>query len=46
MTNKGKQNQTPSTESVNKEMGDFNFDQWAKQVRPQLLASLQKRGIR
>jgi len=25
---------------------EFNFDQWVKQVRPQLLASLSKRGVR
>lgn len=24
----------------------FNFEQWARQVRPQLIASLQKRGGR
>jgi hypothetical protein len=25
---------------------EFNFELWARQVRPQLLASIQKRGIR
>lgn len=42
---KGKSNkeQTPSTESITS-MDDFNFELWARQVRPQLLASLQKRG--
>jgi hypothetical protein len=25
---------------------EFNFELWAKQVRPQLLASLQKRGMK
>lgn len=28
------------------EQPDFNFELWAKQVRPQLLASLQKRGVK
>lgn len=32
-------------ESVNSAK-EFNFEQWASQVRPQLLASLQKRGIK
>lgn len=25
---------------------EFNFELWAKQVRPQLLASVQKRGVK
>lgn len=28
------------------EQVEFNFELWAKQVRPQLLASLQKRGLK
>jgi hypothetical protein len=31
---------------VSKNSDGFDFDSWAKQVRPQLLASLQKRGDR
>jgi hypothetical protein len=34
----------PSIEPVNPHLADFNFEQWARQVRPLLLASLQKRN--
>jgi hypothetical protein len=33
-------------QSIGGHASDFNFEQWAKQVRPRLLASLQKRGMR
>jgi len=34
------------TESAPGSANEFNFDQWVQQVRPQLLASLSKRGVR
>ena len=34
------------TDSIAINQADFNFELWAKQVRPQLLASVQKRGMR
>jgi hypothetical protein len=39
-----KQEPKPVTESVSTATREFNFEQWANQVRPQLMASLQKRG--
>lgn len=39
-------NQGKSPEQLNSNTADFNFELWAKQVRPQLLASVQKRGTR
>lgn len=39
-------NQDNSTEMANANQAEFNFELWAKQVRPQLLASVQKRGMR
>lgn len=44
MKSKVNQEQNQSTESASASMDDFNFEQWARLVRPQLLASLQKRG--
>lgn len=38
--------QGKSGEQGSGEQPEFDFELWAKQVRPQLLASLQKRGIR
>lgn len=35
-----------ATESASNGQSEFNFELWAKQVRPQLLASVQKRGAR
>jgi hypothetical protein len=32
--------------SVHKNLDEFDFDSWAKQVRPQLLASLQKNSVK
>jgi hypothetical protein len=46
MTTKTKQTQGQVSDSLNKNGTDFNFELWAQQVRPQLLASLQKRGVR
>jgi hypothetical protein len=37
------QSQSPS-DPPNANLCGFNFEQWAREVRPQLLASLQKRG--
>lgn len=33
-------------DSLNASQSAFNFELWAKQVRPQLLASVQKRGVK
>jgi hypothetical protein len=38
--------QGKSVEALNYGQPEFNFELWARQVRPQLLASIQKRGIR
>ncbi|MBF2026333.1 MAG: hypothetical protein IGS48_06140 [Oscillatoriales cyanobacterium C42_A2020_001] len=38
--------QGKSGKEANSEQSEFDFELWAKQVRPQLLASLQKRGMR
>lgn len=38
--------QLQNTAQQGAEANEFNFDLWAKQVRPQLLASVQKRGMR
>ncbi|MDX2242641.1 MAG: hypothetical protein NW224_18290 [Leptolyngbyaceae cyanobacterium bins.302] len=38
--------QDKSTEMTKASQTEFNFELWAKQVRPQLLASVQKRGMR
>jgi hypothetical protein len=46
MTTKAKPSQGVATLPGNKTLTEFNFELWAKQVRPQLLASLQKRGVR
>lgn len=43
-TPKEDKSQDQSTESSG--MENFNFEQWAKQVRPLLLAAVQKRGSR
>ncbi len=39
-------NQLETTTKQGTGHAEFNFDLWAKQVRPQLLASVQKRGMR
>ncbi len=39
-------NQENSSQKVGSNSSEFNFEQWAQQVRPQLLASVQKRGAR
>ena len=46
MTTKVKQGQDNTTAPANILLSEFNFELWIKQVRPQLLASLQKRGVR
>lgn len=38
--------QETQTDALNTHQPTFNFEVWAKQVRPQLLASVQKRGMR
>lgn len=38
--------QGKSDETLNHNQPEFNFELWARQVRPQLLASIQKRGMR
>jgi len=38
--------QDTQVDALNSNQPNFNFELWAKQVRPQLLASVQKRGIR
>ncbi len=38
--------QGKSDETLNNGQSEFNFELWARQVRPQLLASIQKRGMR
>ena len=35
-----------SVTSVSHSQQEFNFDQWVRQVKPQLIASLQRRGCR
>lgn len=42
----GETKQNQSSEPTRPNSNEFNFELWAKQVRPQLLASLQKRGNR
>ena len=44
MKNKADNEQNKTAESINSNASEFNFDVWARQVRPQLLASLNKRG--
>lgn len=46
MKSKAEHEQSKAAESVSSNPNEFNFDLWAKQVRPQLLASLHKRGAR
>jgi hypothetical protein len=46
MKGKAENEQNKAAESVSSNTNEFNFDLWAKQVRPQLLASLHKRGVR
>lgn len=46
MKSKADHEQSKAVEFVNSNPNEFNFDLWAKQVRPQLLASLHKRGAR
>lgn len=46
MTTKAKQGQGSTTVPGSTVLTEFNFELWVKQVRPQLLASLQKRGVR
>lgn len=46
MKNKAENEQNKASESVSNNANEFNFDLWARQVRPQLLASLHKRGSR
>ncbi|WP_181357338.1 hypothetical protein [Stenomitos frigidus] len=46
MKNKAETEQNKAAESMSSNANGFNFDLWAKQVRPQLLASLHKRGAR
>jgi hypothetical protein len=46
MKEKARENQSQSLGSDSSNTQEFNFDLWAKQVRPLLLASLSKRGSR
>lgn len=46
MKDKAHEDQTKPSSSGNSHPGEFDFEQWARQVRPQLLASLQKRGLK
>jgi len=46
MKGKAENEQKKAAESVSSNANEFNFDLWAKRVRPQLLASLHKRGVR
>jgi hypothetical protein len=46
MKNKAENEQSKAVESSNSNPNEFDFDRWARQVRPQLLASLHKRGTR
>ncbi len=46
MITKAKQAQVTTTIAGNTPLNEFNFELWVKQVKPQLLASLQKRGMR
>jgi hypothetical protein len=46
MTSKTSNEQIKTVRSVTVSGQEFNFEAWAKQVRPQLLASLSKRGHR
>jgi hypothetical protein len=46
MTSKMSNEQVKNVKSATVGGQDFNFEAWAKQVRPQLLASLSKRGHR
>ncbi|MBW4583284.1 MAG: hypothetical protein KME42_27270 [Tildeniella nuda ZEHNDER 1965/U140] len=46
MKSKAENEQNKAAESIGSNTTEFNFDLWAKQVRPQLLASLHKRGAR
>jgi hypothetical protein len=41
-----RENQTQSPDSGSNSTQEFNFELWANQVRPLLLASLSKRGSR
>lgn len=44
MKRKADKQETKSIEPTTPNMSEFDFEQWARQVRPQLLASLQRRG--
>ena len=46
MKSKAENEQSTATAPVSSSANGFNFDLWAKQVRPQLLASLHKREVR
>lgn len=46
MASKGESKETQQTELSRSTSSEFNFELWARQVRPQLLAALQKRGAR
>ena len=46
MKTKADNEQNKTAEPINSNTNEFNFDVWAKQVRPQLLASLSKRNAR
>ena len=46
MKNRIEKSQNKSAESIRSNQSEFDFELWAKQVRPQLLASVQKRGVR
>lgn len=46
MKDKAHKDQAKPVSSGSSHAGEFDFEQWARQVRPQLLASLQKRGVR
>ena len=46
MKNKAENEQSKAVESSKNNPNEFDFDLWVRQVRPQLLASLHKRGAR
>ncbi|MCL6435543.1 MAG: hypothetical protein K6T90_15285 [Leptolyngbyaceae cyanobacterium HOT.MB2.61] len=46
MKTKAGKDQNASDQSTDSSGQEFNFELWAKQVRPLLLASLNKRGNR
>lgn len=39
-------NNDKAANAIGANQADFNFELWVKQVRPQLLASVQKRGVK